>query len=106
MKGVKLAVPIRGTFEELSANFAGVILGGMKDNITGNLKNQAKAIADEKAEALKAEAREKADALKAEAREKADAAKAEAKAALEEKETELKEDLEGKAKDALKGLFK
>ena len=106
LKGVKLAVPIRGTFEELSANFAGVILGGMKDNITGNLKNQAKAIADEKAEALKAEAREKADALKAEAREKADAAKAEAKAALEEKETELKEDLEGKAKDALKGLFK
>ncbi len=102
LKGVKLNVPIRGTFDELAANFAGVILSGMKDNITGNLK----ALADEKAEALKAEAREKADALKAEAQEKADAAKAEAEAALKEKADEVKDDLENKAKDALKGFLK
>ena len=98
LKGVSLDVPIRGTFEELSANFAGVILQGMKDNITGNLK----ALADGKA-----------DALKAEAKEKADAAKEKAEAQLKEKEDELKQqleekgsELEDKAKDALKGLFK
>jgi len=95
LKGVQLAVPIRGTFAELSANFAGVVLDGMKDNITSNLKNQAKALADEKAEALKAEAREKADAVKAEAEE-----------ALKAKEDELKDKLEDKAKDALNNLFK
>lgn len=102
LKGVKLAVPIRGTFDELAANFAGVILSGMKDNITGNLK----ALADEKADALKAEAREKADALKAEAQEKADAARAEAEAALKEKADEVKDELQNKAKDALKGFLK
>ncbi|MFK8080010.1 MAG: AsmA family protein [Granulosicoccus sp.] len=95
LKGVKLSIPIRGTFEELSANFAGVILGGMKDNITGDLKNQAKALADEKAEALKAEAREKADAVKAEA-----------EAAVQEKADEIKNEVKDKAKDALKGLLK
>ncbi|MFK7861611.1 MAG: AsmA family protein [Granulosicoccus sp.] len=95
LKGVKLSIPVRGTFEELSANFAGVILSGMKDNITGNLKNQAKALADEKAEALKAEARKKADAVKAEA-----------EAVVKEKSEELKEEVQDKAKDALKSLFK
>lgn len=113
LKGVKLAVPIRGTFDELAANFAGVILSGMKDNITGNLKALAdekadalKAQAREKADALKAEATEKADALKAEAREKADAAKEEAEAELREKAEEAKGELENKAKDALKGFLK
>jgi len=95
LKGVELKIPIRGTFQELSDDFAGVILSGMKDNISGNLKNQAKALADEKA-----------DALKAEAREKAEAAKAEAEKVLEEKGGELKEEVQEKAKDALKGLFK
>ena len=107
LKGVKLSIPVRGTFEELSANFAGVILSGMKDNITNNLKNQAKALADEKAAALKAEAEAKAEALKAEAQEKLDAAKADAEAKLKEKlEEELGGDAAEKAKDALKSLFK
>ena len=108
LKGVNFQVPIRGTFDELAANFAGVILGGMKDNITGNLKNQAKALADQKAEALKAEAEEKAAELKAQAQEKADIAKEEAEAALKEKAEELGlgDDVEEKAKDALKNLFK
>lgn len=106
LKGVKLDVPVRGTFEELSANFAGVILNGMKDNITGNLKNQAKALADEKAEALKAEAREKAEAAKAEAEAVLKEKEAELKQKLEENGGELQKELEDKAKDALKGLFK
>ncbi|ASJ70583.1 AsmA family protein [Granulosicoccus antarcticus] len=98
LKGVKLDIPIRGTFDELSANFAGVIFSGMKDNITGNLKNQAKALADEKAAELKAQADELKKANEAE---------------LKEKEAELKKQAEeaadkavDQAKDKLKGLFK
>ncbi len=98
LKGVSLDVPIRGTFDELSENFAGVILQGMKDNITGNLK----ALADGKADALKAEAKEKADAAKAKAEAQLKEKEDELKAKLEEKGSEL----EDKAKDALKGLFK
>lgn len=91
LKGVKLDIPIRGTFDELAANFAGVILSGMKDNITGNLKNQAKALADEKAAELKAQA----DELKAAKEEE-----------LKEKAEELKSQAVDEAKDKLKGLFK
>lgn len=91
LKGVKLDIPIRGTFDELSANFAGVILSGMKDNITGNLKNQAKALADEKAGELKAQAEELKAASEAELKEKAD---------------EIKSQAVEQAKDKLKGLFK
>lgn len=91
LKGVELEIPIRGTFEELSANFAGVILGGMKDNITGNLKNQAKAVADAKAAELKAKANELKAAKKEELKEKAE---------------EVKTEAIDKAKDKLKGLFK
>ena len=102
LKGVQFDIPIRGTFAELSANFAGVILSGMKDNITANLKNQAKALADEKAAQLKAEAQEKADALKAEAEELKQAQEAE----LKQKVDEAKDEVVDKAKDKLKGLFK
>ncbi len=102
LKGVKLDVPIRGTFTELSENFAGVILTGMKDNITGNLKNQAKALADAKADELKAQASAKADEAKAAAQAAADAKKEELKA----KASEAKDEAVDKAKDALKGLFK
>jgi len=113
LKGVKLEVPIRGTFTQLSENFAGVILKGMKDNITGNLKNQAKALADQKAAELKAKAAEKAEAAKALAAEKAEAAKAQAQAAADAKAAELKQKANeakdaavDKAKDKLRGLFK
>jgi AsmA protein len=102
LKGVKLEIPIRGTFTELSDNFAGVVLSGMKDNITGNLKNQAKALADQKAGELKAQAAEAADAAKAKAQEAADAAAEE----LKQKASEVKTEAVDKAKDKLKSLFK
>ncbi|MGQ7847405.1 AsmA family protein [Granulosicoccus sp. 3-233] len=91
LKGVQLDIPIRGTFDELAANFAGVILSGMKDNITGNLKNQAKALADEKAAELKAQA---------------DELKAAKEAELKEKAEEVTSEAVEKARDKLKGLFK
>lgn len=108
LKGVKLDIPIRGSFEELAANFAGVILSGMKDNITGNLKN----LAGEEAAKLKAEAQKKLDAKKAEARKALDAKEAEAQKALDAKKAEaqkkadeLKEKAKDKAADRLKGLL-
>ena len=102
LKGVKLDIPIQGTFDELAANFAGVILSGMKNNITGNVK----ALADQKAAELKAQAQEKAqekaDALKADAEELKAAKEAELKAKAEEAAGEAVD----QAKDKLKGLFK
>jgi len=113
LKGVKLAIPIRGSFDELAEDFAGVILQGMKDNISGNLKDQAKALADQKAAELKAKAQAEADKLKAQADEQLKAKEAEARAALEKEQNAAKAKLEAKAnkaknkaKDKLKGLLK
>ena len=106
LKGVRFGVPIRGSFDALAADFAGVLLDGMKDSITGNIEGQAKALAEEKAAALKAEAEERADALKVEAQEKADALKQEAEQELKERAEEIQGEAAEKAKDALKSLFK
>ena len=105
LKGVKLDIPIRGSFAELAANFAGVVFQGMKDNITGNLKNQAKAIADQKAAELKAKAQAEADKAKAKAQAELDKAKEQAEAQLKAKQDEVKDQLKDKAADKLKGLF-
>lgn len=102
LKGVKLDIPIRGSFEELANDFAGVMLSGMRDNIAGNLKSQAQAIADQKAEALKAEAREKAEAVEAQAKEAAKAKEEE----LKQQAEEIKDEALDQAKDKLRGLFK
>ncbi len=102
LKGVKLDVPIIGTFAELSANFASVILKGMRDNITGNLKNQAKALADQEAAKLKAQAQEQADKAKAQA----EAALKAQQDAAKDKLNEAADAAKDKAKDKLKSLFK
>lgn len=102
LKGVKLAIPIRGSFDELANDFAGVILQGMKDNISGNLKNQARALADQEAAKLKAQAKEAEAKLKAEAKEKLKAQEAEAKDKLKAEAQKAAD----KAKDKLKGLLK
>lgn len=102
LKGVKLAIPIRGSFDELANDFAGVILQGMKDNISGNLKNQAKALADQEAAKLKAQAKEAEAKLKAEAKEKLKAQEAEAKEKLKAEAQKAAD----KVKDKLKGLLK
>ena len=91
LKGVELNVPVQGTFAELAANPAGVILKGMTAGFAGSVRDQAEALA----------------------RERADAARAEAEAALKAKEDELKERLEGvvpedvqdQVKDGIRGLL-
>lgn len=112
LKGVKLSIPIRGTFDELAANFAGVILNGLKDNITGNLKDQAAARAKAEADKLKKQAEAQLNAKKAEAQAALDAKKKQAEAKLaaekakaEAKLNEKKNDAAKKAKDKLKSLF-
>nr|MBX2823190.1 AsmA family protein [Gammaproteobacteria bacterium] len=75
LKGVQLDVPIKGKFDELSADFTGVLLAGLKDNITGAAKAKAKAAAEK----VKAEAKAKLDAEKAKAQERLNAEKAAAK---------------------------
>lgn len=102
LKGLEVNIPIQATFSALAEDFAGVMIDGLKNNLTGNLKNQAKALADEKAAALKAEAEAKAEALKAQV----EAAKDEKEAELKEKVDSIKEEALEKAGDKLKGLFK
>ncbi|MBX2837433.1 MAG: AsmA family protein [Gammaproteobacteria bacterium] len=109
LKGVKLEIPIRGTFDELAANFAGVILKGMKDNITSNLKGQAEAAARAEAEKLKAQAEAELNAKKAEAEAALEAKKAEAQQKLEAEKAKAAEALEeqkSKAKDQVKDKLK
>ena len=124
LKGVKLNIPVRGTFDELSADFAGIVLAGLKDNITSNLKNQVEARAKAEADKLKQEAQAKLAAEeervraklaeekeaarvrlneeKAKAQEKIDAQKA----LLQQKADEAIEKNKDKVKDKLKDLFK
>ena len=70
LRGVRLDVPIRGTFDELAGNFAGVILNGLKENITGNLADRAKAEAEAQLQEREAELREKVDEAAGKAGEK------------------------------------
>ena len=101
LNGLRLNIPVRGTFDELADDFAGVVLDGMKDSYSDALKGQARALADEEAAKLEAEARQRADELKSEARD-------EATQKLEEKAEELgvSDEAVDKAKDALNKLFK
>lgn len=124
LKGVKLDVPVRGSFDELAANFAGVILAGLKDNITNNIKGQVEARAKAEADKLKAQAQERLDAEEAKARArleeekqkaqaKLDEEKAKAQARLEEEKAKAQNKVDDavqkgqdEVKNKLKGLFK
>lgn len=124
LKGVKLDIPIRGSFDELSANFAGVILKGMKDNIANNLKGQATARAKEEADKLKAKAQAKLKEEEAKARARLAAEEEKVRARVDEEKAKAQEQLnaqkakaqsqadealkkgQDQVKDKLKGLFK
>jgi AsmA protein len=113
LKGVKLEIPIQGSFEELAANFAGVILNGMKNNIANNIKGEAAARAKAEADKLKAQAQEQLKAKEAEARAKLEAEKAKAQERIQQEQAAAKEKAEAalqkgqdQVKDKLKGLFK
>jgi len=99
LKGLQLDLPLKGKFDELSADFTGVLLAGLKSNISGAAKAKAKAAADK----LKNEAKAKLDAEKARAKEQLAAKKAEAKVKAEAELAAKKEQISKKAKDKLKG---
>ncbi len=124
LKGLKIDIPIRGSFAELSANFAGVILAGMKDNIANSIKGQLEGRAKAEADKLKAEAQARLKEEEAKARAKLEAEKQKAQARLEEEKAKAQEQLnaqkakveeqaaealekgQDQVKDKLKGLFK
>lgn len=104
LNGLKLSIPIRGHFDELSTDFTAAILQGIKDDAKAKLKGvQDKAKAQLKAK--EAEAKEKLNAekarLKAKLKEKEKAKLKEFKEKNKDKAEKLKE----KAKEKLKGLF-
>lgn len=117
LAGIQLDVPLKGKFDELSADFTGVLLAGLKDNITGAAKAKAKAAADKlKAEAKaklnaeKAKAQEQLNAKKAEAQKKAQAElaakKEQAQKAAQEKAASAAEKAKSKLKSGLGNLLK
>lgn len=124
LKGVKLDIPIRGSFAELSANFAGMILKGMKDNIANNIKGEAAARAKAEADKLKKKAQARLDAEEAKARARLAAEEEKARARINQEKAKAQEQLNAqKAKaqqqandvikkgqedvtNKLKGLFK
>ncbi len=104
LSGVKLSVPIRGHFDELSADFTKVILQAMKDDLK-NKFNDAKSKAQAKLKKKEAEVRAKLKVKEKEARAQLKEKEKAAKAKLKEKEKAEIEKLKKKAKDKLKGLF-
>jgi len=104
LKGVKLAIPIQGSFDELSADFSGVILAGLKQNLTDNLASEAKAKAKAEADRLKAEAQTKLAAEEERARAKLAAEEERARAELARQKENLQAEqakLEAKAAEAI-----
>ncbi len=97
LTGLKITVPIRGHFNELSTDFTKVILQGMKEDFKNNLK------AEQVKVKLKLKAKE-AEA-KAELKKKAEAAKAKFDEKEKQELKKLEEKATNKLKDNLKGLF-
>jgi len=93
LKGVKLDIPIRGSFDELSANFAGVILAGLKENIANNIKGQVEARAKAEADKLKQEAQEKLAAEEEKARARLEAEKQKVQEQLNAEKARVQEQL-------------
>ncbi len=108
LSGLKLSIPIRGHFDELSTDFTAAILQGLKDDAkakldaaTNKAKDKAKAQLKEKEAEAKAKLKAEEAKLKADLKEKEKAKIKELKEKNKEKADKLKE----KAKEKLKGLF-
>ena len=108
LSGIKLDLPIAGTFDELANDFPGALRRSLADGA----KNAAKAELDAKkaelkaaADAKKAELKAAAEAKEAELKAEAKAREEEAKAELEEKAKEKLDEAADKLKDKLKKLF-
>ncbi len=108
LNGLKLPVPIRGSFDELSVDFTGVLLNGLKSDLVNQLKAKKDALLGEQKAAAAAKLKAKENELKARAqreREVAEAKLAEKKQKLAreaaEKKAELKQKL-AEEKNAVK----
>jgi AsmA protein len=102
--GLKLSVPIRGHFDELSADFTSAIMQAAKDDFNEKLKgakDKVKAQLKAKTDAAKAKLKAKENQAKAKLKVKENKAKAELKAKQQQQLDKAKDKLKGK----LKGIF-
>ena len=113
LKGLALSIPIRGSFDDLAADFAGTMLAGIKDNLSGIAKDKAKALAKAEADKIKAEAQARLDEAQAQAEARIAEERAAIEQQLQEEATKQKERIneevdkvKDKARDKLKSLFK
>ncbi len=106
LNGLALDVPIQATFAALAANPASVIFNGLKDNLTSNLQNQAKAAAQAKLDEEKAKVEARLNAEKAKAQERLDAEKARAQERLDAEKAKVQDRVEEEAKKAANKLKK
>lgn len=104
LNGLALDIPIKATFAELAANPASVIFNGIKDNLAGNLKNQAEELARQKADEVKAAAQAKLDAEEARARERLEAEEAKVRERLEAETQAAQEKLDAEKAKAQERL--
>lgn len=89
--GLRLDIPIRGSFVELAEDPAGVIMGGLRDSFRGNLESEARARAEAEADRVRQQARDRLEQQEEAVRQQ-----------VEENKDELRE----KLGDELEGLFK
>ncbi len=116
LNGLKLPVPLRGTFDELSLDFTGMLINGLKSDFANQLRSRKDALIDEQKAIAAQRLKQKEDELKARVQAEREAVEAKAqeqrKALAEkarEKEAELqrklqaeKADLKNKLEDNLK----
>lgn len=113
LKGLAINIPIRGSFEQLAANFTGMVLKAMRADFKNQAEDRARALAEAEADKLKAEARAKAEAAEQQAREKIEAEKARAEQKLAEelakqeaRAREKADELKEQARDKLRSFLK
>lgn len=100
LNGLELPVPIRGSFSDLSVDFTGVLVNGLKADLVNQLKAKKDALLNQQKTAVAAKLQAKEDELKVRAEKERQAAEAklelkkqELAAKAEEKKAELKQKL-------------
>lgn len=79
LKGLQLPVPIRGTFTDLSVDFSGMLIDGLKSDLLNQLRSRKDALLNQQKEAVAAKLKQEEAQLKAKAAQQRAAAEAELK---------------------------
>ena len=101
LNGIKLPVPIRGSFTDLSVDFTGMLVNGLKADLVEQLKAGKDKLLGEQKEAAAARLKQEEEAVKA----RVEQERAEAEAKIKEQQKVVKEQVEQK-KQELQEKFK